>query len=93
MWVFKPVLSYLSILIQTVEQGYIRLFEHSHSDSGPEVCVCVAVCVCSSEDKVWTMVANDLPSQSLVSAELETATVLELNYSMSSEQVSSYQKS
>ncbi|XP_031415202.1 contactin-associated protein-like 2b [Clupea harengus] len=40
-----------------------------------------------TEDKVWTMVANDLPSQSLVSAELETATVLELNYSMSSEQI------
>ncbi|XP_062373361.1 contactin-associated protein-like 2b [Sardina pilchardus] len=40
-----------------------------------------------TEDKVWTTVANDLPAQSPVSAELESATVLDLNYSMSTEQI------
>ncbi|KAL2097006.1 hypothetical protein ACEWY4_006213 [Coilia grayii] len=40
-----------------------------------------------TEDKVWTTVANDLPVKSPVSPDPEASTVLQLNYSMSTEQI------
>lgn len=56
---------------------------YPYSLSGAPVYVCV------SEDKVWTIIVNDLPAQSSVAAgsRPEDKTVLTLNYSMSAEQV------